>query len=86
MDYVSLEEAGEEICCKGSGMEEAEEDMVIRDLVRGLKSEEQEIVILRFKQGLRIREIGRIMGMPMRTVQSKLRAVLRKLRKELERG
>lgn len=46
----------------------------------------QEIMILRFKQDLKLREIAAILGMPMRTVQTKLRQALKEIKEELKKG
>lgn len=50
-----------------------------------LPEELREIVILRFSQELKLREIARVTGLPMRTVQSRLRKALKLLKQELER-
>lgn len=50
-----------------------------------LPEELREIVILRFSQELKLREIARVTGLPMRTVQSRLRKALNLLKQELER-
>lgn len=62
-----------------------EEDMVIRSLVRELEPKQQEILILRFGQDLKLREIAEIVGLSMRTVQSKLRAGLKEVERELKK-
>lgn len=66
-----------------NGFEEVEEDLQLRRLVRNLKAELQEIVILRFGQELTIREIAEITGTPLRTVQSRLRKALKQIEQEL---
>ena len=50
-----------------------------------LPEELREIVILRFSQELKLGEIARVTGLPMRTVQSRLRKALKLLKQELER-
>lgn len=82
-DYVPLEEMNTKIICEEPGVDEAEERIYIRELIRKLEPSTQEIVILRFGQELKLREIADIMGMPMRTVQSKLRAALKELKSQL---
>lgn len=86
VDYVPFDELDEGIDWGRTGLEEVEEDMVIRALVKGLEPQCREIVILRFKQNLKLREIGEIMGLPMRTVQSKLKGALRQMERELRGG
>ncbi len=44
----------------------------------------REIIILRFSQELKLGEIAKVTGLPMRTVQSRLRKALRILKTELE--
>lgn len=44
----------------------------------------QEILILRFGQNLKLREIAEIVGLPMRTVQSKVKAGLKEIERELK--
>lgn len=84
-DYVPLEEMNTEILYTEPGFEETAEQIFIRELVRKLEPSVQEIVILRFGQDLKLREIADIMGMPMRTVQSKLKAALKKIKTQLAR-
>lgn len=45
---------------------------------------EREIVQLRFGQELKLREIGVILNLPLRTVQSKLRKAMQKMKNKLE--
>lgn len=61
---------------------EAGEDF--QRLIRGLPEDSREIVVLRFGQELKLREIGEVMNLPLRTVQSKLRAALKYLEKEVK--
>ncbi len=80
---MPLEEMNTKIICEEPGVDEAEERIYIRELIRKLEPSTQEIVILRFGQELKLREIADIMGMPMRTVQSKLRAALKEIKAQL---
>ena len=50
-------------------------------LIRTLPPEQREVVILRFSQDLTMREIGKVLELPLRTVQSRLRSALKKLKK-----
>ena len=45
----------------------------------------QEILLLRFGQELTLRQIAQVTGVPLRTVQSRLRAALKKLKSQLEK-
>ena len=47
--------------------------------------EQRELVLLRFAQQLKLREIAQITGLPLRTVQSRLRAALKTLKMQLEK-
>ncbi len=60
--------------------------MELRQLVRGLPDELQEIVLLRFGQDLTLREISQVVDLPLRTVQSRLRSALKRLKKEFTEG
>ena len=66
--------------------ETAEDELVIRNLVKNLEPKQQEIVMLRFAQNLKLREIAEIVDLPMRTVQSKLKAALKQIERELKGG
>lgn len=79
-----LEEAEQE--AGESSLEAVEADIALRQRIRTLPKEQQEVVLLRFSQDLTLREIGAVMGLPLRTVQSRLRAALKQLKKEMERG
>ena len=80
---ASIEALGElpEECAP---LERAQEDWSFRQRIRSLKPEQQELVLLRFGQQLSLREIAAATGLPLRTVQSRLRAALKQLKKQLE--
>lgn len=71
------------------GFARAQSHQTLRELVRTLPETQREIVLLRFAQDLTLREIAEITELPLRTVQSRLRAALKNLRtiyeKEAER-
>jgi len=52
--------------------------------IRALPAEQQEVVILRFGQGLSLREIAGAVDAPLRTVQSRLRAALKRLKNAMK--
>jgi len=83
---VSLEELTVEFAYSESGFEEIQSDMTLKQLVSGLSNDLQEIVLLRFGQDLTIREIAEVVNIPLRTVQSRLRSALKKLKKDFEEG
>lgn len=58
-------------------------DMAVRQLVSSLPKQQREIVLLRFSQDLTLREIAEATGQPLRTVQTRLRAALKKLKAEM---
>lgn len=88
LDDVPLENAPEPIC-EDANFAEAQSRTALRELVRTLPEAQREIVLLRFAQDLTLREIAEITELPLRTVQSRLRAALKNLRtiyeKEAER-
>lgn len=74
-------------------VEPSEEDQTISQIelqadissaMKILNDEEREIILLRFGQELTLREIGKILGQPLRTVQSKMRKALSKMKPYLE--
>lgn len=83
---LSLDELTADPACPDPGFEDVRSDMILRQLVGGLPEELQEIVLLRFGQDLTIREIAKIVDMPFRTVQTRLRSALKRLKKEFEKG
>ncbi|NBJ93762.1 RNA polymerase sigma factor [Parablautia muri] len=79
---VSLEELQIDFAYSEPGFESVQSDMALKQLVSSLPSDLQEIVLLRFGQDLTLREIAKATSMPLRTVQSRLRSALRKLKKD----
>ncbi len=69
-----------------TGYEDVQSDLALRQMVKGLPPDQQEIVLLRFGQDLTMREIAEAVNIPLRTVQTRLRSALKKLKKEVERG
>ena len=66
-------------------MRKTEEQEDFLRIIRKLPPELGEVVFLRFSQELRLREIAETVGIPIRTVQSRLRRALELLRTEMER-
>lgn len=81
LEELQAEPAGEE-----SGYEDVQADMALRQLTANLPEDLQEIVLLRFGQDLTMREIAEVVDIPLRTVQTRLRSSLKKLRKDVEKG
>lgn len=63
---------------------EAQEDFML--LLSGFPEEIREMLILRYQQDLTVKEVAKIMNLPMRTVQSKLRRTLKQLKEKLSKG
>ena len=82
---VSLEGLPEEPAYQESGFAAAEDGANLRALTAQLEPEQRELVLLRFAQQLKLREIAQITGLPLRTVQSRLRAALKTLEMQLEK-
>lgn len=85
-DTVSLEALTEPPVYDEAGFALTEEELALRTLTARLEPQQRELVLLRFAQQLKLREIAQITGLPVRTVQSRLRAALKTLRMELEGG
>lgn len=77
-----MEDMKEEPSYEERGFDAIQDTLWMKTVVRRLPAQEQEIVMLRFGQELKLREIADIMDLPMRTVQSKLRAALRKIKED----
>lgn len=67
-----------------TGYARSEGEINFLRLVHDLPEEQREVVYLKYAQELSFREIAGILGIPARTVQSRLRIALKKLRKRRE--
>lgn len=67
------------------GLERIHADLNFRQSIRSLSTEQQEVLLLRFGQELTLGQIAQVTGLPLRTVQSRLRAALKKLKSQLEK-
>lgn len=74
----------EEVAQEDASMKQTEEQEDFLRIIRKLPPELEEIVFLRFSQELKLREISEITGLPLRTVQSRLRRALNLLGKILD--
>lgn len=72
--------------CLEQGFKRAETEMDFMLLIKELPEEQREIIYLRFAHELTQKEIGQILNLPQRTVQSRLRAALKRMKKELGKG
>ena len=83
-DGPALESLPEEPAYQEAGFARTEDALRLRALTAKLEPPLQELVLLRFGQQLRLREIAQVTGLPMRTVQSRLRRALEILKQQLE--
>ena len=74
-----------ELPSEESGFERIHADLIFHQQIRSLPPEQQEVLLLRFGQELTLRQIAQVTGVPLRTVQSRLRAALKKLKSQLEK-
>ncbi len=81
-----MERLPEDLPEYGNRFEQVEAREDLESMLRHLSGEQQEAVLLRFAHGLKIREIAAVAGVPMRTVQSRLRSALKRIEKELLQG
>ena len=66
-----------------NGYQQAEQEADFLRLTALLPEQQRELVILRYTQQFKLREIAQITGLPLRTVQSRLRAALKTLKSKL---
>ena len=61
------------------GFEQVESKMAMTKMLSELSVSQRELIILRYVHELKIRDIAEILNLPIRTVQSRLRAALKNL-------
>lgn len=83
---VSFEDLTAELTYWEPGFDDVQSDLVLWQLVSVLPKEQREVVLLRFGQDLTLREISAVLNVPLRTVQSRLRAALKKLKQGFQEG
>lgn len=76
----------EDLTTQEHGYQQAEQDADFLRLTAQLPEEQRELIVLRYAQQLKLREIAQVTGLPLRTVQSRLRAVLKTLKSKLSEG
>ena len=64
-----------------SGFRTAEDRLQLASALTCLDSTQQELVLLRYGQELSLKEISAVTGLPLRTVQTKLRRAVQKMNK-----
>lgn len=85
MTETSLEDGTGVMEYTEQGFDKADGDLQLLNLVRNLDEEMKEVVLLKFGQDLTLKEIAKVLHLPMRTVQSRLRRALKHLRTSLEK-
>lgn len=84
--WSSTASLSEGLAVEECGYRKAEAEVDFQHLIAGLPPEQRELIVLRFAQQLTLREIAEVTNMPLRTVQSRLRATLKKLKSSLPEG
>lgn len=68
----------------GDVNEDIDLEMTVRDLIERLYEDEKSVIILRFYEGLTIKEVSEILEIPLGTAKTILYRALDKLRKDLK--
>lgn len=68
----------------GDVNEDIDLEMTVRDLIERLNEDEKSVIILRFYEGLTIKEVSETLNIPLGTAKTVLYRALDKLRKNLE--
>ena len=82
---LSIEDILTELPNEEPAFERIHSDLNFRQQIRSLPPQQQEVLLLRFGQELTLRQIAQVTGVPLRTVQSRLRVALKKLKSQLEK-
>ena len=72
------------ICRSDSGYQEAENRQLLAAAYSSLEENQRELILLRYGQELTLREISSVTGLPLRTVQTRLRRAVRKMQAVLD--
>ena len=83
---MPLPEDLEMIADRNQDFDTLQDTLSLNQMVTDLPDAQQQLVLLRYLHDLSLREIAEITDLPLRTVQSRLRAALKKLRKKYEKG
>lgn len=78
------EEVPEDLCFEEPGFRAAEDREQLAAAFQKLDQGQRELVLLKFGQELTLREIAAVTGLPLRTVQSRLRKATGQMKRELE--
>ena len=64
--------------------EDIDLEMTVRDLIEQLNEDEKSVIILRFYEGLTIKEVSETLDIPLGSAKTVLYRALNKLRKDLK--
>ena len=81
---IALEETGAALREENDEVRGREDRIVLETAMSALTEQERQIVMLHALSGLKHREIGQLMGLPVSTVLSKYSRSMAKLRRQLE--
>ena len=73
----------EQIEYQEAGFAYSESEEGFRQIVETLPEDQREVIYLRFAHDLTLRETSKVLGIPMRTVQSRQRAGLKKIEEKI---
>lgn len=80
------ESVAEMICVSEDGYQAAEDRQLLANALTHLDNETRELILLRYGQELSFREIADITGIPLRTLQTRIRRAVKKLREVMDGG
>lgn len=69
-----------------NGNEDIDLEITVRDLIEQLNPEEKSVVLLRFYEGLTLKEVSETLNIPLGTAKTILYRALAKLRKNIKKG
>ena len=81
---IALEETGAALREENDEVRGREDRIVLETAMSALTEQERQIVMLHALSGLKHREIGQLLGLPVSTVLSKYSRSMAKLRRQLE--
>lgn len=79
---MKFEQLQVEMSYEETGFTEIQALLDLQNMICILPEEQREVVLLRFRHNLTIREIADVTGIPFRTIQSRIRLALKKLKME----
>jgi RNA polymerase sigma-70 factor, ECF subfamily len=82
-NVVQMKQEFEEFI-SGDVNEDIDLEMTVRDLIEQLNEDEKSVIILRFYEGLTIKEVSETLDIPLGTAKTILYRALDKLRKDLK--